>query len=201
MTLLKKESMKDKKQQEELKTNDKNKPLTVAILIVVLALYWFYLKTKQETMGYPSFLFTILFCVLFLGLLIATLPKDISEIKTNKDKTDKALFILFNVIKKTFIAFFVSGILLLPFNLYNKSFAKNNPIETIKCKITGLTDYSKNSSFYYEYKGKEYIIYAHRAIMSKIYIEKNQDEYWFVAKVRKGLLNSYVIEDWDIVHK
>jgi len=199
--LLKKQSMKDKKEYEELKINSKNKSFIIVILIVILTLYWFYLKTKQETMGYPSFLFTILFWVLFLGLLIATLSRDVSEIKTNKDKTDKVLFILFNVIKKTVIAFFISGILLLPFNLYNKSFAKNNPIETIKCKITGLTDYSKNSSFYYEYKGEEYIIYAHRAIMSKIYIEKNQDEYWFVAKVRKGLLDSYVIEDWDIVHK
>lgn len=193
--------MKGKKKLEVLKSSDKNKPIEVLKFAIALVLFWIYLKTKQDTIGYPEFLFNSFFLIIFIGLVLATMQKTIFEFKNIRDKIDRGIFIFFHIVKNLIISVFLSGIFLIPFNLFNRSYSEKKPTEMIKCEITGLSDYSKNSSFYYEYKGEESIIYAHRQIMSDIYINKNHRDYLFVAEVRKGLLDTYLIESWDIVHK
>lgn len=201
MIQLKKQQMKDKKRQEALKNSNQKKPILVLKFVIILILFWFYLKTKEVIIGYPEYLFDILILIIFIIFLLINSRKTISEFKKIRDKIDRGLFIIFDVLKSVIISVFLSGILLIPFNLFNRNYSRKSSIEIIKCEITGLSDYSKNSSFYYEYKGKESIIYAHRKIMSDIYINKNHKDYLFVAEVRKGLLDTYLIENWDIVHK
>jgi hypothetical protein len=196
----KKQQMKDKRKLEMSK-NNKNKLVEILKFSTILILFWVYVKTKEETIGYPEYLFYFLFLIIFFFCLLIYSKRTILEFNTIRDKIDQTIYIFFYILKNVIVSVFLSGIFLIPFNLYNKSYSKKNQIEIIKCKITGLSDYSKNSSFYYEYKGKEYIIYAHRKIMSDIYINKNHRNYLFVAKVKKGFLNTYIIESWDIVRK
>ena len=53
--------MKGKKKLEVLKSSDKNKPIEVLKFAIALVLFWIYLKTKQDTIGYPEFLFNSFF--------------------------------------------------------------------------------------------------------------------------------------------
>ncbi len=168
---------------------------------IALVLFWIYIVTEEKTIGYPNYLFNSLFWIILVVIVVRNLQITINDFKDLRDKIDKAIFTFLYIFKILIISFFLSGIVLIPFNLYNRYYSKRNAIELIKCEITGLSDYSKNSCFYYSYKGEVSIIYAHRKIMSDIYINKSYQDYLFVAKARKGLLDTYLIESWDIVHK
>lgn len=194
--------MKSRKRRQGLSKNDKKSKSREALkFAVVLILFWFYVVAKEKTIGYPDYLFNLAFGIILLVLLVTTSRITISEFKDLRGKIDKVIYAFFYIVKTLFISFFLSGIVLIPFNLYNRYYSKRNAIEIIKCEITGLSDYSRNSCFYYSYKGEVSIIYAHRQIMSDIYINKSYQDYLFIAKVRKGLLDTYLIESWDFVHK
>ena len=197
----KKQQMKDRKKLEGLNNSDKNKPIEVLKFAIAVFLFWIYVKTKADTIGYPEFLFNTLFLVIYILLVLIMLQKTIFEFKNINNRIDRWIFIVFYILKNSIFSVCLSGVFLIPFNLFNINYSKRNNIEIIKCEITGLSDYSKNSSFYYNYQGQETIIYAHKQLMSYIYINKNHRDYLFVAQVRKGLLDTYIIESWDIVRK
>ena len=41
----------------------------------------------------------------------------------------------------------------------------------------------------------------HRDLLHQIQNNKEYENYYFKIKVKKGLLDTYVMEDWDIIHK
>ena len=143
-----------------------------------------------------------LFLIIFIISLLLTIRNSISEFKANKTKVDKLIFIVLRIVMLQVITVVLVGTILLPFNFYNIKYSKKKPSSTIRCEIIGSSrSFGRRESIYYKYHGATYTIHGSTEIMSEIYINRRFGNYLFVAKIKKGLLDTYVINDWDIIRK
>lgn len=169
-------------------------------LIGFVLVYFFFIKSKDIIINYP---YLLLFSVFAIVLVISTVVqlKKIRKEYTKIEREDHYLFLGIKILKIVVIAYFVSGIILIPFNYYTIYNSKKNISILEKCEITGISTYSKNRTIFYKFKGKENALYGFKPIMETIKENNKFKEYYFVAKVKKGFLDTYILENWDIVQK
>ncbi len=187
------------KGRKKLEAKDKKKYLLIFGIIIVLFLI--FLKTKQDTLNYPMNLYYLLIFCLSLIIIILKVKKYLSEIVLIKSYLDKFLFTGLNLFIVSTVSFFLAGIVLIPFNLFNIKFSKKNEIKIINCDLTGLTYKSGNSTIFYKYDNKTFVMHSSKKIMPEIYIDKDFDNYQIVFSVKKALLNTYIINDFNIIRK
>ena len=179
---------------------EKFNPATLLIVAGFLLAYFFYMKTKDVIINYPTYLNYILFSTIVGSLFFFHYNKfkiEISKIKGN----DLYLYIALNLGKNLIIAWFLAGIILIPFNYYNIHTAKENSLEIINCEIEGVSTYSKNRKVFFSLNERTNVIYDFKPIMEDIKDNGKFKDYYFVAELRKGFLGSYILEDWDIQKK
>lgn len=184
------------------KTKENNKLTTgdwikLAVFFVV---YFFFIKSKDSIINYPYWLLLAVFAIVLIISAIFQSRK-IREDYSKIEKRDKLLFLGINTIKIAVIAYFVSGILLIPFNYYTIYNSKKNNLSVENCEITGLSTYSKNRSIFYKFKGKTNVINGFKPIMESIKDNGKFENYYFVVEVRKSICNTYVLENWSIKEK
>nr|WP_294931135.1 hypothetical protein [uncultured Flavobacterium sp.] len=169
-------------------------------LIGFFLVYFFFLKSKDIIINYPYWLLIMVFSIV-LVICISLQFRRIKEDFVTIEKKDKFLFFGINILQIAVIAYFISGIILIPFNYYNIYNSKNNNLISEKCEITGISTYSKNRSIIYNFKGKSNVMNGFKPIMENIKDDGKFKNYYFVAEVRQGACNTYILESWDIVQK
>lgn len=197
--------MKDKRNSErtEIKSKNKREKYNGATLLIVagtLLGYFFYMKTKSVIMNYPNYLYYILFFIIAVLLFIlhySNFKIIVSKIK----RCDLYLYVALNLGKNFIIAWFLAGIMLIPFNYYNIHTAKENSIEIINCEIKGISTYSQHRNVFFVLNERTNVIYGFKPIMEEIKDNGKFNNYYFIAEFRKGLLGSYILESWDIQKK
>lgn len=192
--------MKGKKQYEEKAINKKNSGKLVdkkaALLFACLIiLYFFYMKSKDSIINYPSWLYYGIFFIIVISVGVLCRNKFYSS-SGEKKKTTVSLLI--GVAYVSIVSWLIAGVLLIPFNYYNLHIAKSNGLEHRDCIIKKVSAYSKNRTIFYELDGRTNAKYAYKPIMEEIMATGDYDEYVFVANVRKGLFSSYILVSWDI---
>lgn len=188
--------MKNKK----AKVNTKLTIIDWSKLIGFVLVYFFFIKSKDVIINYPYWLLFTAFAIILVIVAIwqyRTIQKEYSKI----EKEDKLLFLVINSLKIGVIAYFVSGIILIPFNYYTIYNSKESPVSSEKCEITGISTYSKNRSIFYNFKGKTNVVNGFKPIMEDIKDDGKFENYYFAAEVRRGVCNTYILESWDIIQK
>jgi hypothetical protein len=115
-----------------------------------------------------------------------------------KNKWVKAFMLVFYLIQGAFVSYLA---LVYPsqviFTEINKNISSNNPIEMIECGVEKFFDARR--SVYIEFKCKnnwEHINISHEQM--KMYIHENPDNYILELTVKKGIWNSYVVQQWEL---
>lgn len=99
-------------------------------------------------------------------------------------------------------AYFSAGLIAKSiWNQINTSTALTNESEYITCQVdqfhlTDRTDESSRILFFFQYETEA--VYARRDFLKK-YVDKNPDDYLIELKVKKGIWNYYVLEDWNLL--
>ena len=169
-------------------------------LIGFVLVYFFFIKSKDIIINYPYWLlFTAFAIVLFIIAILQY--REIQKEYSKTEKEDKLLFLVINSLKIAVIAYFVSGIILIPFNYYTIYNSKENALSSEKCEITGISTYSKNRSIFFNFKGKTNVVNGFKPIMEDIKDDGKFENYYFAAEVRWGVCNTYILESWDIIQK
>jgi len=169
-------------------------------LIGFVLVYFFFIKSKDIIINYPYWLlFTAFAIVLFIIAILQY--REIQKEYSKTEKEDKPLFLVINGLKIAVIAYFISGIFLIPFNYYTIYNSKENALSSEKCEITGISTYSKNRSIFYNFKGKTNVVNGFKPIMEDIKDDGKFENYYFAAEVRPGVCNTYILESWDIIQK
>ena len=165
----------------------------------VLCIYFFYMKSGDKILNYPSWITYSL----LISLTIIIFFRSVFLRRENSDEGSTQVFLLVfaRIIKSLVLAWFIAGIILIPFNYYNIYSSESNSLETMNCKITGLSTYSKNRTIFFILDGKTNTIYGYKPIMEEIRLDGKYRDYQLVAQVREGLLNSYILEHWEIEKK
>ena len=169
-------------------------------LIGFVLVYFFFIKSKDIIINYPYWLlFTAFAIVLFIIAILQY--REIQKEYSKTEKEDKPLFLVINGLKIAVIAYFISGIILIPFNYYTIYNSKENALSSEKCEITGISTYSKNRSIFFNFKGKTNVVNGFKPIMEDIKDDGKFENYYFAAEVRWGVCNTYILESWDIIQK
>lgn len=204
--------MRHKKKQEVLKNNKnimkkietpKENSLSVKELVGVggaLIVYFFYAKSKDTIINYPNWLLYMTILIVCTVISLFTF-KDEKAKYLNVDKRDRMFFVGLALVRTIIIAYFISGILLIPFNYYTINSSKSNPLKFENCEIVKITTETQNRKVFYKFNGKTYILYAYKPIMEELKNSEAYKEYFFVAGVRQSILNTYILENWDIERK
>lgn len=189
-----------KKENRENKVKSKLTVIDWFKLIGFVLIYFFFIKSKDIIINYPYWLLFTVFAIVLLSCTILQLKKILKEY-SKIEKKDKYLFLGINILKIAVIAYFVSGIILIPFNYYNIYNSKKHTSILEKCEITGISTYSKNRTIFYKFKGKINVQYGYKPIMETIKENNKFEEYNFEAQVKEGFFGTYILDSWDIVQK
>ena len=182
--------------QKQSKQINKKKLL---LLVAMLVVYFFFMKSKDEIINYPKYINYSLFLLLFTTGFIYQLKCLKNTIVTKTKSLERILIIFLYVCKVLCLSWFITGICLIPFNYYNIYKSKKNTSEIIYCDIIGVSTYSKNRSVFYTFEGKTNILYGYIPIME--HMKEEYSNFQLIAHVRKGFLNTYILEDWNIKKK
>ena len=182
------------------KKDEKYSSVTLILAAGLLLVYFFYMKTRDEIINYPTYINYILFFSIICSLFLFHFNKFKIEFLKLRGK-DLYLYITINLAKNLVVAWFLVGLVLIPFNYYNIHTAKGNSSEIIKCEIKGVSTYSKNRKVFFSLNGKTNVMYDFIPIMEDIKDNGKYKDYYFVTELRKGLLGSYILEGWDIQKK
>ena len=114
------------------------------------------------------------------------------------DMIGKIVAVSIRVLSAAIFSWFVTGILLIPFNYYDIHAAQDNPSEIVYCPVTGLVEDARKSCVYYEFSGSTHIVYGvsgSSKLMREIYLKGNYKEYQLRLTMKKALFGSYFLED------
>jgi len=113
----------------------------------------------------------------------------------------KLLVIVMRLIYATILAWFITGILLIPLNYYIIHTADNTESKTMYLEIRGLIARPRNNKIYYELNGAMNILNGERKIMNEVYQRQNYKDYQLKMVVHEAMFGVLIIEDWDIVKR
>ena len=171
-----------------------------AFLGIFVLLYLVYIKTKDEIINYPTWLNLLTFFIIILIVVLFHLSRLKNEFKI-QNWFDLGASIALLLAKIIIISLFLTGIFLVPFNYINIYSTTKNKSEIYKCEITGVSTFSQNRKIFFVLNGRTNVLYGFKPIMEDIKDNEKFKEYYFAAEVRKGLLNSYILEGWSIEKK
>ncbi len=166
-------------------------------MAATLIIYFFYMKSKDIILNYPYYLLFISFICIFIILIRANYRKT-REKYFKTEKSERAIFIGLAILKLCVISYFTSGILLIPINYYIIYKSQNNYSTFEKCEIEGIATETQNRKLFYKFKGDIYAIYDYDPIMEEIKNNKKFVDYVFCVEFKKGLLDTYILENWHI---
>jgi hypothetical protein len=92
----------------------------------------------------------------------------------------------------TFFYFPVSFVCFLSFN--NEKFT-----ETFNCEITNVTASTRNNSIHFIFKGESYRVAEYSSKVAELAASKDFENYQLQIIVKEGWLNTYWLEDWEII--
>lgn len=163
-------------------------------------LFWYFLKTKEQILGYPSFLIAVTFAPIFIMCISISVIERKAQFRKAK-KPDRYLITGFILAGNALLAYMISGVLLIVFNAININFSEQNSPEPIICPVTSAYSDHRTGTIYYSFRQKEYALNDSNELVYDIYKHKSAGKYNIVFSARKGLLSTYVIEYWKIMPK
>jgi hypothetical protein len=112
----------------------------------------------------------------------------------------KVVAVSIRIISAVIFSWFVTGILLIPFNYYDIHAAEGNSSDIIYCPVTGLVADGRKNCVYYKFSGSTHILYGTpgSTLINEINAKGNYEEYRLRLTVKKALFGSYIIEEWDL---
>lgn len=184
MDLLKKLEMKHRKKSEKSKN-------TIYILVIILSILFFFMKTKQKLINYPNefilYGILILFCVLILF--------NYNQLK----KCKNVIEVGFVFLKYFFYSIGLTLVVFTPFNYYLISGSKKSKIEVLTLPLVKVSTHSQNRCFFYSYKEEKYVYYDYDSKFEEILKNENYDDYRVRFQVKKCYLNTLIIIDWILI--
>jgi hypothetical protein len=161
-----------------------------------ICIYYFYMYSADRIVNYPNFFLLAIFAIVLL--LFFAYDYRINNIKSNNNIFLKETLIV-RLITYVVGSYFLSGIIAIPLNFFIIDSAKNSKIEVVKCEITHVNLSARKNSIFYNFNGKIFKINGYDPLMYEV--QNSSELYILVIRIRKGLLDSYLLESWDIVHR
>lgn len=171
------------------------------LFLILLIPFTFHSLSSHKILHYPRYLYPGISLLLFAMLFV----NRFKYISNNIGKLQGIAQItnwIYWIAPLALGAALATSTVLLPFNYYNIYNAQGELI-TEHCSITGvhLKRYGKSTNqpgVFIKLYGRTEKIYGYRKQMEEMYQQKNYKDYYVSIAIRKGLLGTYILEEWDI---
>lgn len=158
-------------------------------------------NTRVSIICYPWWIWLV-FSIPFLGALAYWQRNDFLDELKGRKPLARIGALLAITISYTLFSFLVSSVLVGPFNIYVIQSVRSEPTSTYYVPIQSVSVSNRSGSYLtFNFKGevvKQYLSKKKAAELEKNDVYKN---YVVCLKVSPGPLGTYVIKDWEIVHK
>lgn len=181
----------------EIIFNNKGYKLIIAVSILIFVYYKFISRYILNDNFFPCYIYAVVSLIFFIML-----SKSFKELLLRKiDFKQKAraflehflgLIYITCIFIYTFLYFPVSFACFLSFN--NENFT-----ETFNCEITNVTASTRNNSIHFIFKGESYRVAEYSNKVAELAASKDFENYQLQIIVKEGWLNTYWLEDWEIV--
>lgn len=164
------------------------------ILLLLLFVFLFFFKTNNSKIIYigTNYLFMIIYAIVFIIVFII-----ITFIIKKKSKN-----FIEPIIISLFIGYVGGLIIMFPINMYNLNWSLNNyESDNYNFALVGISKRRMNRGFYFEWKNDIYFVRGYRKIFNEIEEANNLEDYYVKVELRKGILNSYIINNLEIKQK
>ena len=168
------------------------------ILAAAVAMFVWYMYTARRILNYPEVLHYAGIGLCFIIALLVDIRGALGRWTALKLWQEKVFAIVLTVAGWVLIAVLAGTAILIPFNYYDMYVAADSPRDTVYCPINGVVSRTRNHNVYFIFKGKMNMLNCQTSLTNEIAQKKNYDDYTFIATVRKGLMDSYVLDDWQI---
>jgi len=121
--------------------------------------------------------------------------KRVRKIDFNMSALDKAKLLTPWIVTISILYYFSISAL---FSLSSTFYAKDNRIERFNCRIIDLHKYKRRNYIYYEFMGSRYSFKLADDTLEDLEKDDKYKKNNLLLNVKKGLANSYVIENWDL---
>jgi hypothetical protein len=173
----------------------------IFILGGAVVAYLFFVKTLNVIINYPMIVGYLVGASVFIIIFVYKVSSFVAKTIRTGSLLRGAGEVFLRVLRSAVCAWFVSGIILIPFNYYNIYVAQNNPAIIVHLPITGVVANAKSHKIYYEFNGKMGLLNGKDDLMNEIYDKGNYMDYSLVVIIHAALFDSYFIEDWYIQKK
>lgn len=162
------------------------------IFLLVLFVLTFWFNKENDKIIYIG--------INLVKLLIYIIPIILTFLVIHFKKKSLEIGVIEKILVSFFIGYIVAMIFIIPINHYNINvFSLNHKVQIYNCELSGIARSRRTQGFYFNFMNEKHFIKGFKPIFSEI--ENNMDRYSVRVNVRKGLLNSYVIEDYKIIEK
>lgn len=157
------------------------------LIIVALIFTILFYREYNQIINYP------MLTIIFLSGLIVVLQNIIKTIlKEKKLKWLKGLYF----IPTFYISFLLIGNI---FNLINYKYSKQNDMEYELCDITNVGCMRRHNGLYFIFKGKQKYFKYISSEVDEMCETKEFDNYKMEIKCKQGMLDSWIIYDFNIL--
>lgn len=178
------------------------------VFIILIVLFVASLLLQNNIINYPNN-FSFYLYIIILTILAIKYYKLILEVIAINQGINKIIGMSFLLITGIITSIFYSQIIILVLNIYLTYECKKNPIIKVKCNISQVINRARDQKIYYYYQGNiqgiSNISFKDSKNLTYGYIPiiiannpKLCDEYKFIAGIRKGIYDTYLLESWTI---
>ncbi|MFN8236732.1 MAG: hypothetical protein U0T77_01060 [Chitinophagales bacterium] len=174
-------------------TLKKHSVLLAVLLVMVLFLYR---KTAQSILNFPLYLNLVLLLLSFVAVGFWLRRYFQQEQEGEQDNITKWMYVLYVITLATL--FFLA--LKVPVNYYIMHASRNNPAETIQCPVTYYSKSVRKQSKYiaYLWNDKKYRLNVDEKSRNQLRTTPGTPEWMIVLTVRNSILNTKVIEHYEL---
>lgn len=176
-----------------------------SILIGLILVFIFLYNINNTLVIGKDFRFPLFTCFLplIIGIIILFFyRKDflITRFSVEKNNWVKSFMVLFYFTEALLVSFlalaYPSQFIL---TQINRKISSNNPTEIIQCDVAKFFDRRRSTTIDFIYENNwEHIKISHAEI--KPYINEEPKKYFLELSVKKGILDTYIVQEWKI-HK
>jgi len=181
---------------------NKTKENITVVVLLLLFVFMLFFNVEDEKIFHVgiNYLFIIIYIFCFLTVLIIILTKG-SKSETRGFLDQMVYFFINHFLVVCLGSYVLALVLIFPINRYNKIvYSSKNKLEVVECDLVGISKRRQSRGFYFSYLENKHFIRGFYPIFNIIEKEKNTQDYKVLLHFKQGILNSYVIESWKIIH-
>jgi len=191
------------------KENKKNNTLNwrdYLLLAGFIIVFYFYKDFHEGILNYPDYLRYSAWVVLFVVIVALRIKRFAASYAAMPAMSERLFYAALSLAGVFIVTVMATGILLSPFNYYNRHIAAQSPADTVRCNIDeayighATADGREPNTIKYHFMGQpdSLLTPTETPLIANMHAMHTYAHFKLVLATHKALLGSYWLQSWSI---